>query len=86
MGEPAFKYIKKDCTKGEFILFPEICKGCGLCMQKCPVQCLIWSKDLGAYGTPTVIPKDLDSCTACGICALVCPDCAITIQRKKKKA
>jgi len=85
MAVPAFKYVQKDCTKANFTLFTSICKGCGLCMEKCPVQCLEWSNELGVYGTPTVIPKDQDSCTGCGICALVCPDCAITIERKKLK-
>ncbi|NMA01893.1 MAG: 4Fe-4S binding protein [Clostridia bacterium] len=85
MAVPAFKYVQKDCTKANFTLFTSICKGCGLCMEKCPVKCLEWSNELGVYGTPTVIPKDQDSCTGCGTCALVCPDCAITIERKKLK-
>lgn len=85
MAVPAFKYVQKDCTKANFTLFTSICKGCGLCMEKCPVKCLEWSNELGVYGTPTVITKDQDSCTGCGTCALVCPDCAITIERKKLK-
>jgi len=36
------------------------------------------------YGTPTVIPKDTESCTGCGMCQMVCPDCAIVVERIKK--
>jgi len=53
-------------------------------MEKCPVKCLEWSNDLGVYGTPTIIPKDVESCTGCGMCQLVCPDCAIVIEKIKK--
>ncbi len=80
-----YKTISYDMEKAIFHIFPEFCKGCGLCKEKCPNQCLIWSPDLGVYGTPTVKPKDDDSCIACNICAMVCPDCSIKIDRKKHR-
>ncbi|MDI6710764.1 MAG: 4Fe-4S binding protein [Bacillota bacterium] len=66
-------------NKGVFTVFPGLCKGCGLCIQKCPKNSLGWSKVLGIYGTPSVEPDE--NCIACGICAAVCPDCAILIGR-----
>lgn len=72
-----------DIEKGSFILFPGLCKGCGLCIEKCPKKCLHWSNVLGVYGTPTVEAND--ECIACGICQGVCPDCAIKIEKKLKK-
>lgn len=80
----AYNYIVKECDRAKFTIFTGMCKGCGLCMEKCPVKCLVWSNELGVYGTPTVIPNDVESCTGCGMCQLVCPDCAITIERNKK--
>lgn len=68
-------------AKGEFHIFPSLCKGCGLCMVKCPKKCIDWSHELGAYGTPRVEPR-MEECIACGMCQLVCPDCAIKIERK----
>ena len=70
--------------KANFYIFPAYCKGCGLCKEKCPNDVLIWSDDLGVYGTPTVKPKDEDSCIACMICEMVCPDSAIRIERIRK--
>ena len=52
------------------------CKGCGLCVDACPVH--IIELDEGyhpAYCT------DLDACTGCMSCAVMCPDVAITVER-----
>ncbi|MEQ8175789.1 MAG: 4Fe-4S binding protein [Syntrophomonadaceae bacterium] len=76
--------IETPMEKAHFYIFPEYCKGCGLCKEKCPNDTLIWSDKLGVYGTPTVTPKDEDSCIACRICEMVCPDCAIKIERIRK--
>ncbi len=70
--------------KAYFTLFPTLCKGCGLCMEKCPVKVIEWSDKLGVYGTPAVQVKEDSKCTGCKICELVCPDCAITITPKRK--
>lgn len=78
-----FKAITKDDGKGIFHLFPGLCKGCGLCIEKCPVDTIGWSKELGVFGTPVVEPGHGKPCIACGICELVCPDCAILIEKKE---
>lgn len=81
--------IKKEVAKGkaDWYLYTDLCKGCGLCLAKCPINmkegknsCLNWSKEVGIYMTPAVEP--CDTCTGCGTCALVCPDSAIRIERK----
>lgn len=78
----AFKPRTLDLKKSFFTLFPGLCKGCGLCKEKCPKKCINWSNVLGVYGTPTVEAND--ECIGCGICQMVCPDCAILIEKKKK--
>ena len=70
-----------DGVKATWAVFPGLCKGCGLCIEKCPVKCITWSEDLGVYGTPRV-QADSDKCIACGLCQLVCPDCALLVKRK----
>jgi len=82
--EKHFEVISDDMEKAVFHLFPGLCKGCGLCREKCPTDVIVWSDRLGIYGTPTVKAKDRDSCIACLICEQVCPDCAIKIERKKR--
>ena len=51
-----FKAITKEDGKGVFHLFPGLCKGCGLCIEKCPVNTIGWAKELGVFGTPVVEP------------------------------
>jgi len=79
----AYKINTLEGEKGKFSLFPGLCKGCGLCIEKCPQKCISWSDTLGVYGTPAV-QADMEQCIACGICQSVCPDCAIAIEKKKK--
>jgi 2-oxoglutarate ferredoxin oxidoreductase subunit gamma len=60
--------------------FPSLCKGCGLCIEKCPVKALSRSNILGVYLQQ--IPEiDLDKCIGCQICQNICPDCAIKIEK-----
>ena len=74
-------FVKKvmESENGFFTVFPSLCKGCGLCMVKCPMKAIEWSDTLGIYGTPAV--EINSNCVACGICQL-CPDCAIVVTRK----
>jgi len=77
--------ITQDGKRASFNMFPDLCKGCGLCIQKCPVNIIVWSKDLGVYGTPAVRTNDQDKCIACKICEGVCPDTAIRIIKTPKE-
>jgi len=80
---PELTGITQEYEKGTFTLFPGLCKGCGLCIAKCPSEALSWSDVLGVYGTPAVVTND--KCITCGVCELSCPECAITVTRKHKK-
>jgi len=67
--------------KADFYVYTDLCKGCGLCIAKCPKQCLKWSSETGLFQTPAVEP-DPAACIGCNACALICPDSAIRIERK----
>ena len=82
---PKIDKLRYEAKKGFFNIFPKYCKGCGLCTEKCPYQVLDWSDELGIYGTPIVEPVNIERCTACGLCEMFCPDCAIVIEKKRKK-
>ncbi len=81
-----FKPLKIENGKAIFYIFPDLCKGCGLCIEKCPVKTISWAEQLGVYGTPTVEPGHGKDCIACKMCELVCPDCAIFIKKIKDTA
>lgn len=68
--------------KGSVTVFHDLCKGCGLCVAKCPVGAISFSKtDLGVYTTPTV-EIDMTKCIHCGLCETVCPDCALKVRKR----
>jgi NADH-quinone oxidoreductase subunit F len=46
-------------------ILPDLCKGCGLCLRKCPVNAITGQKK-----EAHVI--DVDLCVKCGTCAQVC--------------
>lgn len=63
-------------------IYPERCKGCGICIIKCPVGALRFSDTLGVFGTP--VPEiDLEKCINCGNCFHFCPDGAIRVEKTK---
>lgn len=67
------------------IVFHGLCKGCGLCVEKCPFKAIAFSpKDLGVYSTPSV-EIDMEKCTACGICEITCPDMALRVEKANKQ-
>lgn len=76
-----FKSVMTECGKGKFYLFTELCKGCGLCIEKCPKKAIGWADRLGIYGAPTVEPGHGDDCNACKTCQTICPECAILIEK-----
>lgn len=63
------------------VISPERCKGCGICIEKCPVKALKFGEDLGVFSTP-VPDIDLGKCIACGNCRRYCPDGAIKVDKK----
>ncbi len=61
----------------------EECKGCELCVEACPQDCLVMSPDLNRKGYHYTILAS-DTCTGCINCALVCPDAVITVYREAR--
>lgn len=60
----------------------ERCKGCGLCTTVCPKKIVVIQKEKRnqkGYFTSHCI--DDAACISCAMCAMMCPDCAITVAR-----
>ena len=49
-----FKSLLTETGKAKFYVFTELCKGCGLCIEKCPKNDIGWSDCVGIYGAPIV--------------------------------
>lgn len=60
----------------------ERCKGCGLCVNACPVSILILSSEsINKKGYSPAECIDMDRCTGCTSCAIMCPDVCIEVER-----
>ena len=58
------------------------CKGCGLCVDACPKRLLILAKDkINKKGHHPAEITDMAACVACASCAMMCPDCIITVEK-----
>lgn len=69
-------------AKGEIIILEDSCKGCALCVEFCPNECIQISKDKfkSSGGLLPEFAKP-DDCVACGICGQLCPDFAIEVYK-----
>jgi 2-oxoglutarate ferredoxin oxidoreductase subunit delta len=67
--------------RGNVIIDQEECKGCGLCVDSCPPECLELAPELNPYG---VHPAQYtgEDCNGCGACYYCCPEPgAVTVER-----
>ncbi len=59
----------------------ERCKGCLFCIEHCPKKAISLSGNLNMKGYFVAEFNGANTCTGCGICALVCPDIAIEVYK-----
>lgn len=61
------------------------CKGCNLCITRCPMNALEESNTLNRRGVrPPKLKKD-NRCNGCKLCEFICPDFAIVVIPEKEK-
>lgn len=59
-----------------------LCKGCGLCVDACPKKIIVICNDIlneKGYHPASII--DQDKCIACAMCAAMCPDVVIKVEK-----
>ena len=63
------------------------CKGCNICIDRCPVDALEESDKLNKRGIRPPKLKERNECNFCRYCELICPDLALTVipEEDKKK-
>ena len=56
------------------VLLPELCKGCGRCIEACPRNCITLGEEINQASGLVPVVLDLDVCNGCGLCVTACPE------------
>lgn len=61
----------------------ERCKGCGLCIQVCPVKIIAFGDKLNVkgYHPAGVTEENMTKCIGCASCGKMCPDVVIKVEK-----
>lgn len=59
--------------KGYVTINPELCKGCGLCVEACVPRVLALAEHLNRFGYHPAQYLG-HGCNGCGLCFLTCPE------------
>lgn len=70
-------------AKGKVTFDTKYCKGCGLCVEVCPVKIIaLDTSTLNAKGYNPAQVLEPEKCIGCASCAIMCPDSVITVERQ----
>lgn len=70
--------MSKKKGQSRVTVYPDWCKGCGLCAAFCPARVL----EVGPDGKARAVREE--DCVDCGFCELHCPDFAILVTSRDK--
>ncbi len=56
------------------VLLPELCKGCGRCIDACPKHCITLGTEINQRSGLVPVHIDYDKCNGCGLCISACPE------------
>jgi len=73
---------KKVLEKPMVLVVPELCKGCGLCIDSCPPKVLKFHPKFNSKGYHYAYYVG-DKCTGCGVCFYACPEPEAIVVYKK---
>ena len=69
-------------SKGEIVIDENSCLGCGYCTKFCSRGCITIPGDkFTPQGYPLAVFINPEDCTACSVCAWMCPHFAIEVYK-----
>ncbi|MGQ9581900.1 MAG: 4Fe-4S dicluster domain-containing protein [Thermoplasmatota archaeon] len=67
------------------VVLEDWCKGCEVCIKRCPVSALEASKKMNKRGVYPPKLKEVNNCNFCRLCELLCPDFALAVIPEERK-
>ena len=71
--------------KGMIFINRELCKGCGYCIDTCPLGVIVVEDGFNKKGFSPASPAYLEKCTGCCMCARMCPEISIEVYREENE-
>ncbi len=63
----------------------ETCKGCGLCVKRCPVDAIVLkASDRADNKVKKIATPAPEVCIGCGVCAYKCPAKSIVLEKREE--
>ena len=84
-GSKGAKAPKAPKKPGQVAIVVERCKGCGYCVEFCPLGVLVMSSKFNAKGYHYPEIANAQKCSGCDMCGMYCPDFAIRGARPSKE-
>ena len=64
---------------------PTTCKGCGLCVKRCPMEAIsLEVSDQANNKVGKIAVLEEASCIGCGVCAYKCPTTSIALKQREE--
>jgi len=61
-------------VKPKPLLFGQLCKACGRCIEACPTYCIEMGTEIDPTTGFTPVVVNVDACNGCGLCYSACPE------------
>jgi pyruvate/2-oxoacid:ferredoxin oxidoreductase alpha subunit/NAD-dependent dihydropyrimidine dehydrogenase PreA subunit len=66
--------MAKTAVRPKPVLLPELCKGCGRCIDACPKHAISMGTEINQASGQIPVVIDMDICNGCGLCITACPE------------
>jgi 2-oxoglutarate ferredoxin oxidoreductase subunit delta len=71
----------REKPRGRVSIDTERCKGCGYCVEFCPIGVLVMAARFNSKGYHYPEVAAAEKCTGCDLCGMYCPDFAVHSER-----
>lgn len=70
---------------GKVRIIADRCKGCGFCIEFCPLDVLALSEEYNVKGYHPPFLAQPELCVRCGLCEMICPEFAVYVLRDEER-